>query len=114
MLHVSILGVVYIFDLVFIVDVNFIYEIFFRQRSSSVKGHLPSKVVFRQRSSFVKARLLSKVVFRVFAASGNYFMSTRVCNYFVHRMHRGREGILWLFNIDIGSILVSHIEFFVQ
>ena len=39
-------------------------KVVFRQRSSSVKGCLPSKVVFRQRSSSVKGRLPSKVVFR--------------------------------------------------
>ena len=33
------------------------------QRSSSVEGCLPSKVVFRQRSTSVKGRLPSKVVF---------------------------------------------------
>ena len=38
-------------------------KVIFRQKSSSVKGHLPSKVVFRQRSSSVKGHLSSKVVF---------------------------------------------------
>ena len=33
------------------------------QRSSSIEGHLPSKVVFRHRSSSVKGRLPSRVVF---------------------------------------------------
>ena len=39
------------------------------QRSSSIKGRLPSKVVFRQRSSSVKGRLLSNVVFRQMSSS---------------------------------------------
>ena len=43
------------------------------QRSSSIEGHLPSKVVFCQRSYSVKCRLPSKVVFRqrLSSAKGN-------------------------------------------
>ena len=39
-------------------------KVILHQKSSSVKGHLPSKVIFHQRSSSVKGRLPSKVVFR--------------------------------------------------
>ena len=39
-------------------------EVAFHQRSSTIKGRLPSKVLFCQRSSTVKGRLPSKIVFR--------------------------------------------------
>ena len=38
-----------------------LFQAVFRQMSSSVKGHLLSRIVFRQRSSFVKVRLLSRI-----------------------------------------------------
>ena len=39
------------------------FMLIFHQRSSSIKGSLPSKVVIHQRSSSIKGRLPSKVVF---------------------------------------------------
>ena len=42
---------------------SFSIEGVFHQRSSSIKGGLPSKVVFHQRSSSIKEHLPSKVIF---------------------------------------------------
>ena len=46
-------------------------------RSSSVKSHLPSKVVFRQRSSSIKGRLPSKVVLRQRSSSFKGCLSSK-------------------------------------
>ena len=56
----------------------------FHRRSSSIKGHLPSKVVFHRRSSSIKGRLPSMYVFHQ-RSSSYKFLSDRS----EHRIHPG-------------------------